>query len=84
MWYQDGSAKSLKTYVNGQIDGESWAWHGNGQLSDFNLFKLGEEISHKSWVFDGTPFYNYVYQNGEKVGMKGGEYCKRSEVQQRN
>lgn len=80
MWHENGSVKSYKTYVNGVIDGEGWAWHSNGQVSDYNLFEMGREISHKSWVFDGTPYYNYVYQKGEKVGMKGGDFCKRTDV----
>ncbi len=76
-WYQDGSVKSLKVYTNGIIDGESWGWHSNGQISDYNRYEAGREISHKSWVFDGTPYYNYVYQDGHKVGIRGGDFCKR-------
>lgn len=80
LWHEDGSAKSLKTYKMGLVDGTSWAWHGNGQISDFNLYVNGQEVTHKSWISDGTPYYNYVYQDGRKVGMKGGEFCKRLEV----
>ena len=76
-WYPDGSVKSLRHYEDGLIDGESWSWHPNGQLSDFNLNNKGKEISHKSWVSDGTPFYNYVTRDGERIGMRGGEFCKR-------
>ena len=76
MWYEDGSVKSLRTYIDGVIDGEMWTWHPNGNLADFNLYDHGKEITHKSWVFDGTPFYNYVYQDGKKVGMLGGEFCR--------
>lgn len=76
MWYEDGSVKSLRNYVDGVIDGEMWGWHDNGQVSDFNVYDKGKEITHKSWVADGTPFYNYVYQDGHKVGMRGGDYCK--------
>jgi antitoxin component YwqK of YwqJK toxin-antitoxin module len=76
MWYPDGSVKSLRTYEDGQLTGEMWGWHSNGQVSDFNLYDKGQEISHKSWVSDGTPYYNYVYYQGKKVGMKGGEFCK--------
>jgi antitoxin component YwqK of YwqJK toxin-antitoxin module len=79
-WYEDGKVKSLKNYVEGVVDGESWAWHANGQIAEFNLHDREQEITHKSWVADGVPFYNYVYQDGEKVGMKGGEFCKRLEV----
>ncbi len=76
MWYPDGSVKSLRHYKEGQITGEMWGWHSNGQVSDFNLYENGQEISHKSWIADGTPYYNYVYYQGKKVGMKGGEFCK--------
>jgi len=34
-WYPDGSVKSLRTYVDGEIDGESWGWHANGQVAEF-------------------------------------------------
>lgn len=76
MWYPDGAVKSLRHYKDGQITGEMWGWHPNGQVSDFNLYENGQEISHKSWIADGTPYYNYVYYQGKKVGMKGGEFCK--------
>lgn len=79
-WYENGKVKSLKNYVNGVVDGETWAWHSNGQIAEFNLYDQDTEIAHKSWISDGIPFYNYVYQDGEKVGMKGGEFCKRLEV----
>ncbi len=80
MWFADGKPKSLKTYARGQIDGEVWGWHANGQVSDYNFYVNGQEITHKSWIADGTPYYNYVYQDGHKVGTKGGEFCKRLEV----
>lgn len=76
-WYDNGAVKSFKNYRHGVIDGEVWAWHANGQLSDFNLYDNGREIAHKSWIADGKPFYNYVYQDGHKIGIKGGDYCKR-------
>lgn len=76
-WYQDGSVKSYRFYKNGVIDGEAWAWHPNGQLSDYDYYEDGTELAHKSWISDGTPFYNYVYQDGKRVGIVGGEYCKR-------
>ncbi|WP_141732758.1 toxin-antitoxin system YwqK family antitoxin [Oligoflexus tunisiensis] len=79
-WYADGKVKSLKNYIHGVVDGETWAWHANGRLAEFNLYEKEQELAHKSWVADGVPFYNYVYQAGEKVGMKGGEFCKRLEV----
>lgn len=76
MWYEDGNVKSLRHYVDGTIDGEYWGWHPNGQVSDFNLYDRGKERTHKSWIADGTPFYNYVYQEEKKVGMLGGDFCK--------
>ncbi len=77
MWYEDGRVKSLRTYVDGVIDGELWGWHENGQVSDFGFYKLGKEVTYKSWISDGTPFYNYVHLNSSRIGMFGGEYCKR-------
>ncbi len=80
MWYEDGSAKSWKPYLDGEVEGEVWGWHPNGQVSDFNFYQAGRELTHKSWVSDGTPYYNYVYQDGKKLGLKGGDFCKRLEV----
>lgn len=76
-WYANGRVKSLRHYERGNIDGESWGWHENGQVSDFNVNINDKEVTHKSWVSDGTPFYNYVARNEERVGMRGGEFCKR-------
>lgn len=82
MWYEDGSAKSLKTYELGAIVGDAWSWHPNGQVGTFNRYAGGSEReeTHKAWIPDGTVYYNYVYQNGHKVGVKGGEFCKRLEI----
>jgi antitoxin component YwqK of YwqJK toxin-antitoxin module len=77
MWYEDGKVKSLRVYVNGVIDGEMWAWHPNGRVADFNVYNHGHELTHKSWISDGVPYYNYVYQDGVKVGMLGGDFCKK-------
>lgn len=77
-WYRDGKVKSLKQYKAGRVVGEVWGWHANGQVSDYNRYDQdGQELSHKSWIADGTPYYNYVYQNGRKVGLTGGRFCKR-------
>jgi antitoxin component YwqK of YwqJK toxin-antitoxin module len=82
MWYENGAAKSLKTYELGRIVGEAWSWHPNGQIGTYNRYAgTGErEDTHKAWIPDGTVYYNYVYQNGHKVGVKGGEFCKRLEI----
>lgn len=75
-WYDSGRVKSLGHYDQGQPHGEFWGWHPNGNVSDYNLYDHGREITHKSWISDGKPFYNYVYQDGKKVGVKGGQFCK--------
>lgn len=79
-WYPNGKVKSFRHYEHGKIDGESWGWHENGQVSDFNVNVQGKEVTHKSWISDGTPFYNYVAFAGERIGMRGGEFCKRLSV----
>jgi antitoxin component YwqK of YwqJK toxin-antitoxin module len=76
MWYPDGKVKRLAHYRDGERDGEMFGWHPNGQLSDYNFYERGREITHKAWISDGVPFYNYVYQDGRKVGMRGGDFCK--------
>lgn len=48
--YRDGNVKSLRLYVDGVTDQEDWAWHPNGQVSDFNFYDKGHEITYKSWI----------------------------------
>jgi hypothetical protein len=76
MWHPDGKPKSLTHYVDDQRQGEQWAWHPNGTLIEYNVHRDDATVTHKSWIFDGTPHYNYVYQQGEVVGVKGGDFCR--------
>ena len=55
----------------------------NGNVAQFTAFEDGQETAHKSWIADGTPFYNYVHRDGRRVGVQGGEFCKRT-VAKRN
>ena len=77
MWFSDGKVQALSHYSHGEPDGESWAWNQSGIVTKYSLHREGHEIAYKSWTFDGKPFVNYVYQNGEKAGVLGGEFCKR-------
>lgn len=76
-WYENGRIKSWRSYVKGHAEGEQWGWNADGQVVEYNLFRNDQEIAHKTWTFDGKPFHNYVYQNGEKVGIMGEPFCKR-------
>lgn len=76
MWYPNGQSKYWGQFDHDLPDGEIWGWHPNGRVSDYNLFRQGKEITHKSWISDGKPYYNYVYQDGKKLGIRGGEFCK--------
>jgi antitoxin component YwqK of YwqJK toxin-antitoxin module len=76
MWHPDGKPKSLTHYVDNLKQGEQWAWHPNGTLVEYNVHKDNATITHKAWIFDGTPFYNYVYQDREAVGVQGGDFCR--------
>jgi antitoxin component YwqK of YwqJK toxin-antitoxin module len=76
-WHPTGRIKTWRSYVNGLADGEQWAWGPDGQVQEYNLYQLDQELAHKTWTFDGKPFHNYVYQNGEKVGIMGEPFCKR-------
>ena len=75
-WHPDGKPKSLTHYVDNQRQGEQWGWHPNGNLIEFNVHKNDNTVTHKAWIFDGTPYYNYVYQEGQTVGVKGGDFCR--------
>ncbi len=76
MWHPDGKPKSLTHYINDRRHGEQWAWHPNGTLVEYNVHEEDRTITHKTWIFDGTPFYNYVYQDGAAIGVKGGDFCR--------
>lgn len=76
IWYPDGRVKYRAQFDHDLPDGEIWGWHPNGQVSDYNLFRQGKEVTHKSWISDGKPYYNYVYQDGKKLGVRGGDFCK--------
>lgn len=75
-WFADGKIKSLVHYKEGQAEGEIWAWYENGQLAEYSVVHDGQDVTHKSWIPDGTLFANYVYQDGERVGIQGGDFCK--------
>lgn len=76
-WYPNGRIKTYREYNEGLAEGEQWSWGEDGQVLEFNLYKNDLEIAHKTWTFDGKPYHNYVYQNGEKVGILGEPFCKR-------
>lgn len=79
-WYKTGKVQTYKTYVKDQVHGEIWGWHPNGEVSDYHVFAHGEQIVYKSFISDGKPYFNYVYRNGKRVGMQGGDYCKVKKV----
>lgn len=76
-WYESGRIKSHRRYLQGLADGEQWVWGPEGQVIEYNVYDRDREITHKTWTFDGRPFHNYVYQEGEKVGLMGEGFCKR-------
>jgi hypothetical protein len=76
-WYDNGRIKTWRFYRAGLADGEQWTWGPEGQVLEYNLYRSDQEITHKTWTFDGKPFHNYVYQAGEKVGILGEPFCKR-------
>lgn len=79
-WYKDGKPRFTRNYKNGVSVGEYWAWHDNGQLSYFVKYASGKEVAFKTWSYFGKPFYNYVWQNNYKIGLKGGAFCKRKSI----
>lgn len=76
-WHENGRIKTWRNYSEGLADGEQWAWGPDGQVLEYNFYRDDQEIAHKTWTFDGKPYHNYVYQNGEKVGLEGEPFCKR-------
>ena len=75
-WFESGKVKSLGQFTNGESDGEFWSWYDNGQLAEYNVIKAGQDITQKTFIKDGAIYNNYVYHNGNRVGVVGGEFCK--------
>jgi antitoxin component YwqK of YwqJK toxin-antitoxin module len=76
IWYPNGKIQSITNFVNGLAHGESWSWHQNGRVTEYRLSNHGNEVAYKAFTFDGKTFYNYIYQNGERIGVQAGEFCK--------
>lgn len=76
MWFEDGKAQALARYDRGERHGESWGWHRSGRVTHYARYERGRELAFKTWTFDGKPYFNYVYQDGRKVGVQGGDFCK--------
>lgn len=77
MWYPDGRVKFFGHYLNGKPEGEFWAWHPNGAIESFTRYEQGQVVANKVWISDGTVYHNYVRKNGERIGVKGGDFCKQ-------
>jgi len=76
-WHANGRISTWRTYDHGLADGEQWAWGRDGQVLEYNRYQKDQELVHRTWTFDGKPFHNYVFQNGDKVGVQGEQFCKR-------
>jgi hypothetical protein len=74
-WYKDGRVKSLKSFRNGKAHGESFEWYTNGHPSQFILYDQGREVAAKTWTSGGKPFYNYVWNEGKRIGLEGDRFC---------
>jgi hypothetical protein len=79
-WYENGAPKSVIEYRNGVSEGEAWAWNIHGRLIEYIRYEAGNERAHKSWTFDGKPYFNYVYQNGRPTGVQGGDFCRSKKL----
>lgn len=75
-WYENGRPKSIAYYKDGLAEGEMWVWDKHGGVNEFRLSKAGEEVAYKAFTFDQKTYYNYVYRDGERVGVQAGEFCK--------
>ena len=75
-WFESGKVKALAHYIKGQPDGEFWSWYENGQLAEYNVFKEGQDVTQKTFIKDGAVYNNYVYHDGQRVGVIGGDFCK--------
>lgn len=75
-WYKSGHVHYIKNFVLDLPEGEFWAWHDNGKVSQYHFFKMGEQVIYKSFIGDGKPFYNYVYRGNEREGLQGGNFCR--------
>lgn len=76
-WHPDGSPMSWSRYENGIRVGESWGWHADGSTSAFSMHQNGVEIAVKSFSHRQKPFNNYIWADGQRVGLRGDRKCDR-------
>lgn len=80
-WHRTGEPQSLKSYVDGMEHGEAWSWNPRGDLIEYRVTDHGREVAYKAFTFDRKVYYNYVYRDGERVGVQAGQFCKTKKQQ---
>jgi antitoxin component YwqK of YwqJK toxin-antitoxin module len=77
-WFPNGRVQYHRAFRGGLPEGESWTWDERGRVRQYLRFVKGDEIAAKAWNQEGKTIYNYVYRQNEKIGVKGGEFCRPS------
>jgi hypothetical protein len=76
-WYPNGQAESLKNFDHGVAEGDFFGWYQNGILSQYVKYENGREIVAKTWTGGGKPFYNYVWNGNNRIGLQGDRFCSQ-------
>lgn len=76
-WYPNSAPNYRKEYDHGTPVGELWSWFETGNIASYVRYENGKSVTYKTWTFDGKPYYNYVWQDGQRVGIVGGDFCKK-------
>lgn len=75
-WYPNGNPRLQKEYRQGKEVGEQWGWHPGGELADYVRFENGRIVARKSWSPVGRIQHNFVWNDQDTIGMRGGRACK--------
>ena len=75
-WFPDGTPSTRAEYHLGRYIGSAWSWHDNGRVSDFTRYDAeGQVVATKRWRPTGEIYMNFVFHNGEAIGMPGSKVC---------
>ena len=75
-WYPDGKNLSYGEFVRGHYVGDHWVWHNNGKVLQFDRYDNdGQILAAKRWRSNGIIYMNFVYRNGEPLGLPGSKVC---------
>ena len=75
-WFTNGNDKTYAEFNHGKYVNESWSWHSNGLVADYEKYTAdGRALAVKRWRSNGLIYMNLVFQNEAPLGMPGSKVC---------